>query len=64
LAARKAAHPLAPRRLEREAGRRGVEPDALAAELLAAEPGAVEFDWDKALSELAEIRGRVRVRIR
>lgn len=47
-------------RLEREAGRRGVEPDALAAELLAAELAPAEFDWDKALSGLAEIRGRVR----
>lgn len=47
-------------RLEREAARRGVEPDALAAELLAAELAPAGFDWDKALSELAEIRGRVR----
>ncbi|HEY8502298.1 MAG TPA: hypothetical protein VIL21_06405 [Solirubrobacterales bacterium] len=46
-------------RLEREAGRRGVEPDALAAELLAAELGPTEFDWDGTLSELAAIRSRV-----
>lgn len=48
-------------RLEREAGRRGVGPDELAAELLAAaELAPVDFDWDAALAELAEIRGRMR----
>ena len=47
-------------RLEREAGRRGVPPDALADELLAAELAPTKFDWDAALSDLAKIRGRVR----
>lgn len=37
-----------------------VEPDDLAAEALAAELEPAEFDWDEALAELAEIRGRVR----
>jgi hypothetical protein len=47
-------------RLEREAGRRGVQPDALAEELLAAELAPAEFDWKSALAELAAIRGRMR----
>jgi hypothetical protein len=47
-------------RLEREAGRRGVNPDTLADELLAAELAPTEFDWDAALSELAKVRARVR----
>jgi hypothetical protein len=47
-------------RLEREAGLRGVQPDALADELLAAELAPAEFDWDDALSDLAKIRSRVR----
>lgn len=38
-------------RLEREAGRRGVAPDELA---------PADFDWDAALTEFAEIRGRMR----
>lgn len=47
-------------RLEREAGRRGVQPDALADELLAAELAPADFDWDSTLTELAEIRSRMR----
>lgn len=47
-------------RLEREAGRRGVRPDELAAELLAVELAPTDFDWDAALAELAQIRGRMR----
>jgi len=47
-------------RLAREAGRRGVGTDELAAELLAAELAPTDFDWDAALAELAEIRGRMR----
>jgi hypothetical protein len=47
-------------RLEREAARRGVAPDEPAAELLAAELAPAGFDWDAALAELAEIRGRMR----
>lgn len=47
-------------RLEREAGRRGVPPDALADELLAAELAPVPSDLDGILADLAEIRGRVR----
>ncbi len=47
-------------RLEREAGRRGVQPDQLADELLATELASADFDWDAALTELAEIRGRMR----
>jgi hypothetical protein len=47
-------------RLEREAGRRGVQPDELADELLAVELASPDFDWDAALMELAEIRGRMR----
>jgi hypothetical protein len=47
-------------RLEREAGRRGVQPDELADELLAADLAPVDFDWDAALAELADIRGRIR----
>jgi hypothetical protein len=47
-------------RLEREAGRRGVQPDELADELLAVELASADFDWNAALAELAEIRGRMR----
>ena len=47
-------------RLEREAGRRGVQPDALADELLAAELAPAHSDLDSILADLAEIRGRVR----
>ena len=47
-------------RLESEAGRRGVAPDALAEELLAAELAPMNFDWDSALAELAEVRSRMR----
>jgi hypothetical protein len=47
-------------RLEREAGRRGVQPDALADELLAAELAPAHSDLDSILTDLAEIRGRVR----
>jgi hypothetical protein len=47
-------------RLEREAGRRGVALDTLADELLAAELAPTAFDWDRWLTELAEIRGRMR----
>lgn len=47
-------------RLEQEAGRRGVQPDELADELLAVELASADFDWDAALMELAEIRGRMR----
>lgn len=47
-------------RLEREAGRRGVQPDQLANELLATEFASADFDWDAALGELAELRGRMR----
>jgi hypothetical protein len=47
-------------RLEQEAGRRGVPPDALAEELLAAELAPAKPDLDGVLAGLAEIRGRVR----
>jgi hypothetical protein len=47
-------------RLEREAGRRGVPPDALADELLAAELAPAHSDLESILAELAEIRSRVR----
>ncbi len=47
-------------RLEREAGRRGVQPDQLADELLAIELASADFNWDAALAELAEVRGRMR----
>jgi hypothetical protein len=47
-------------RLEREAGRRGMGPDQLADELLATELASTDFDWDAALTDLAEIRGRMR----
>jgi hypothetical protein len=47
-------------RLEREAGRRGVPPDALADELLAAELAPARSDLKSILAELAEIRGRMR----
>jgi hypothetical protein len=46
-------------RLEQEAGRRGVQPDELADELLAVELASADFNWDAALAELAEIRGRM-----
>ena len=47
-------------RLEREAGRRGVQLDQLADELLAAELASADFDWDAALAELADVRSRMR----
>ena len=47
-------------RLEREAGLRGVQPDALADELLAAELAPVNSDLDGILADLAKIRGRMR----
>ena len=47
-------------RLKREAGRRGVQPDALADELLAAELAPVNSDLDSILADLAKIRGRMR----
>ena len=47
-------------RLEREAGHRGVQPDALADELLAAELAPVNSDLDGILADLAKIRGRMR----
>ena len=47
-------------RLKQEAGRRGVPPDALAEELLAAELAPTKPDLDGVLADLAEIRGRVR----
>ena len=47
-------------RLKKEAGRRGVQPDALADELLAAELAPSHSDLDSILTDLAEIRGRVR----
>jgi hypothetical protein len=47
-------------RLAREAGRRGVPPDALADQLLAAELAPVKHDLTVILGDLAEIRGRVR----
>jgi len=47
-------------RLEREAGRRGVPPDALADELLAAELAPVHSDLNGILADLAKIRSRVR----
>jgi len=47
-------------RLEREGGRRGVQPDALADELLAAELAPAQSDLDSILADLAEIRSRVR----
>ncbi|MGN6556906.1 MAG: hypothetical protein ACTHLH_02705 [Solirubrobacterales bacterium] len=47
-------------RLLEEAGRRGVAPDQLADELLAGELAPTDYDWDAALAELAEIRGRMR----
>ncbi len=47
-------------RLEREAGRRGVQPDKLADELLAAELAPASSDLEAILVDLANIRGRVR----
>ena len=47
-------------RLAHEAGRRGVQPDALADQLLAAELAPVKADLEAILGDLAEIRGRVR----
>lgn len=47
-------------RLEREAGRRGVQPDELADELLAAELAPTDFDLEETLAAFAEIRSRVR----
>lgn len=47
-------------RLAREAGRRGVPPDALADELLAAELAPAQSDMEGILADLAQIRSRVR----
>jgi len=47
-------------RLEREAGRCGVPPDALADELLAAELAPAHSDLESTLAELAKIRSRLR----
>jgi hypothetical protein len=47
-------------RLAHEAGRRGVPPDALADQLLAAELSPLKPDLEAILADLAEIRGRVR----
>lgn len=47
-------------RLEREAGRRGVQPDKLAEELLAAELAPANSDLEAILTDLADIRSRVR----
>jgi hypothetical protein len=46
-------------RLEREAGRRGVQPDELADELLAAELAPACSDLESILSDLADVRSRV-----
>ena len=47
-------------RLAHEAGRRGVQPDALANQLLAAELAPVKPDLEAILGDLGEIRSRVR----
>jgi hypothetical protein len=47
-------------RLAHEAGRRGVPPDALADQLLAAELAPLKPDLEAILGDLAEIRSRVR----
>lgn len=47
-------------RLEREACRRGVQPDELADELLAAELAPASSDLESILSDLADVRRRVR----
>lgn len=47
-------------RLQREAGRRGVQPDELADELLAAELAPASSDLDSILADLADVRSRVR----
>ena len=47
-------------RLEREAGRRGVQPDTLADELLAAELAPASSDLESILADLADVRSRVR----
>lgn len=47
-------------RLEREAGRRGVQPDELADELLAAELAPAHSDLESILADLADVRSRVR----
>ncbi len=47
-------------RLAHEAGRRGVPPDALADQLLAAELSPLKADLEAILGDLAEIRSRVR----
>lgn len=47
-------------RLEREAVRRAVSPDALADELVAAEPAPASSDLESTLVDLTEIRSRVR----
>ncbi|HEY0280166.1 MAG TPA: hypothetical protein VGC32_18025 [Solirubrobacterales bacterium] len=46
--------------LRREAGRRGVAPDELADELLAAELAPAPSDLSEILADLAEVRSRVR----
>jgi len=45
--------------LVREARRRGVEPDALANELLRADLAAAESDLESALAAIAELRERL-----
>lgn len=47
-------------RLERVGGRRGVQPDELANELLAAELAPASSDLESILSDLADVRNRVR----
>jgi len=46
-------------RLVCEAERRGVAPDALADQLMKADLGPVDFDLERALADLAEVRGRL-----
>ena len=45
--------------LLRESERRGIEPDAVADELVQHELGAPEEDFERALSELAALRERL-----
>jgi hypothetical protein len=47
-------------RLVHEAERRGVAPDALADELVKADLSPVEFDLERTLTDLAEVRSRLR----
>lgn len=47
-------------RLVHEAGRRGVAPDALADELVKADLAPAEFDLERTLADLAEVRSRLR----